>query len=206
MSDVGLSVQANSQLVCGLKVQTARDGEGPKAAVAFVSRRWDDGAYFFSFETGAVDPHIEAVLKEYWQAENQRRNPGHQSAFRWLGLTTLENRKVEDATPYDAAFKLEAVRYLSDWNRSQQDIEPTDIERSLRSILRSGLRGGGASALNTGLATPDLLCRRIVVARDTYGWEFPSNDELLGELGIPADAPDLQAFMAWWSKKQHDIR
>jgi len=168
----------------------------------FLSRRFDDGSYWLVFETGAVDPFVESTLEAFLNFSRQSTAIARGSKRQWLGLTVADRRQVAFGADF-AASKPEMLRYITDWSGDPRVIEPTDIELSLRSMLALGRRRGADAS---DQATPEYLCRRIIVARDAYGWEFPSNAELGERLELRVDDESHKSFVTWWSDRRRSSR
>ncbi|MBI1362160.1 MAG: hypothetical protein GC155_17940 [Alphaproteobacteria bacterium] len=196
----GLKVRLTTDILQAIRPRSAELGDGPLAAMTFSCRRWNDASYLIRLCFGAIDPLIEGAIEAYMnyvQRERGRRLRGPT----WLGLTIVANRQSADDAIYDDRAKAEFERYIVGWFSTCPEQNTSDIEAGIRSQIESDWQTGSFA---TRFEHPEAICRRAVIAREVFGWRFPSNAELERRLAKDCHEPareSLAAFIDWWEKE-----
>jgi hypothetical protein len=199
--NAGLKVRRTSDIVQIARPRSPELGHGPQAAMTFSCRRWSDASYLFNLRFGAVDPMIEGVLENYVKHQiapltTKPKGPP------WLALTIVTHSQQAEDAVYDDRAKAEFERYILDWFGRHPEFAGADIEAGLKAQVEASWR---PKSLSEGFEHPDAMCRRIIVARDSYGWTFPANTELedrLATVMFEVSRERFRAFADWWAAHQ----
>lgn len=189
----GLSVRRGSRGV--MAVRPSHESQQLISALTFSCRRWDDRSYAFCLLSGARVVEVEALLAKYFWRDAARRR-------KWVALTSLSDQQCADAANWDDTLRHSLAGAVQAWAAESIDFRLSDVVAYLQSAFEASVER--TLSYPEHPADAQTYSFRVVVVRDLFDADLPSNRDLRGRLRtLTGGARSFDDFLDWWQAHRH---